>query len=49
MRMCGSKVQLTTYIDLDLFKRIEAERTKTNESQSGIIASVLDACFRDPI
>jgi hypothetical protein len=49
MRKCGDKVQLTTYIDEELYNRIEAERMKTNETQSGIIYSVLDAVFREPI
>jgi hypothetical protein len=49
MRMCGDKVSLTTYVDVDLYQKIESERKKTNESQSGIIYSVLEAVFREPI
>jgi hypothetical protein len=49
MRKCGDKVQLTTYVDEDLYNIIEAERRKTKESQSGIIYSVLEAVFREPI
>lgn len=49
MRKCGDKVSLTTYIDEDLYNIIEAERRKTNETQSGIIYSVLEAVFREPI
>lgn len=49
MRMYGDKVLVSAYIDIDLYHRIEAERAQTKESQSGIIYSVLDAVFREPI
>jgi hypothetical protein len=49
MRMCGDKVQLTTYVDLELYNKIENERKKTRESQSGIIYSVLEAVFNELI
>lgn len=49
MRKYGDKVRISTYIDVDLYNRIEEERQKTNETQSGMIYSVLDACFREPI
>jgi hypothetical protein len=49
MRKYGDKVLVSAYIDEDLYNRIEAERKQTQESQSGIIYSVLDAVFREPI
>lgn len=49
MRRIGDKITLTTYIDEDLYNKIEAERKKTGESQSGIVYSVLDAVFREPL
>jgi hypothetical protein len=49
MRKIGDKVQLTTYIDEDLYNKIEAERMKTHESQSGMLYSILEAIFKEPI
>lgn len=49
MRRYGDKILVCSYIDIDLYNRIEAERAQTKESQSGIIYSVLDAVFREPI
>lgn len=37
MRKIGDKVQLTTYVDEELYYIIKAERAKTGESQSGIV------------
>lgn len=48
MRRYGDKVLICSYVDIDLFNRIEEERAKTKESQSGIVYSVLDAVFREP-
>ncbi len=49
MQTYNGKARLTTYVDVDLYNRIEEERAKTNESQSGILYSILEAVFREPI
>lgn len=49
MRKYGDKVLITSYVDEDLYRIIEAERKKTGESQSGIIYSILEAVFREPV
>jgi hypothetical protein len=49
LRKYGDKIGISTYIDENLYNRIEAERAKTGESQSGIIYSVLEAVFREPM
>lgn len=45
MRKYGDKVGISTYIDENLYNRIETERSKTGESQSGIIYSIIEAYF----
>jgi hypothetical protein len=45
----GNKIVVSSYIDENLYKKIEAERAKTGESQSGIIYSVLEAVFSEPL
>lgn len=40
----GRKVKIATYITNEVYQKLEEERGKTGESQSGIIASILE-CF----
>lgn len=49
MRIYNDKVQIVAYIDKELFGKIEAERQQTGESMSGMIYSILEAVFDEPI
>jgi hypothetical protein len=49
MKHYSNKIQIVSYIDQELYNRIAEERMKTGETQSGIVYSVLDAVFREPM
>ncbi|MDR7665477.1 hypothetical protein RG963_06730 [Methanosarcina sp. Z-7115] len=49
MRIYNDKVQVVAYIDKELFGKIEAERLQTGESMSGMLYSILEAVFSEPI
>jgi hypothetical protein len=40
------KARLVTYIDVDLYQKLEEERKITNETQSGFIYGILDVVLR---
>lgn len=43
-RYCN-RIRVAAYVTEETFKHIEAERLKTQETQSGIIAGILDEIF----
>ena len=49
MQTYNGKARLVTYIDLDLYKKLEAERQTTKESQSSFIYGILDVVLRGEI
>jgi hypothetical protein len=40
----GNRIRLVTYVNPDVYEKLEAERIKTGESESGIVNSIL-SCF----
>jgi hypothetical protein len=43
-KIYNGKARITVYLAVDAFNALEAEREKTGETQSGIVASIVE-CF----
>lgn len=45
MQKYCNKIRVAAYVTEEIFERIEEKRQKTKETQSGIIAGILDEFF----
>jgi hypothetical protein len=43
-KMYAGKVRLVTYVTEDVYKKLDEERQRKGESESGLVASILN-CF----